>query len=494
MASEIKPTGEQEKIRDAYLGGGPLAVTAGAGTGKTSTLVLLGEARPARARYIAFNKSIALDAERRFPKWVRCSTSHSLAWQAVGARFRDRLDNQRHMPAREVARILRINDPLRLSERTLAPHRVARLAMETVTQFCYSADQEPNGSHVSRVKGIDSPADKAVLRDALVPLARRAWDDLCKAAGLLRYQHDYYLKWWQLSGAVIDADVLFVDECQDLNPVLEAIVAAQDAQVIAVGDACQQLYAWRGATDALDRLGRGNKLALSQSFRFGPAIAAEANKWLGLLGADIRLSGTPAVASRLGVADAPKAILARSNAGVMKQVIEHIGAGRKVAMPSPRPGVPGGAEIERLAKAAISLKQGRGTDHPELMAFQTWGEVQDYAANDPGGEDLSVLVDLIDEHTPERILAMCAQLVEERYAEVVISTVHKAKGREWESVRVTDFRKPRKDPEADEAPLPPRDQMMTAYVAVTRAKVLLDRGPLSFVDDYLYQSASGGAR
>ena len=84
-------------------------------------------------------------------------------------------------------------------------------------------------------------------------------------------------------------------------------------------------------------------------------------------------------------------------------------------------------------------------------------------------------------------------LIEERYAEVVISTVHKAKGREWESVRITDFRKPRKDPDEDEAPLPPRDQMMTAYVAVTRAKILLDRGPLSFVDDYLYTPAVGGA-
>lgn len=486
----FQPTGEQEKIRDAYLSGGPLAVTAGAGTGKTSTLVLLGEARPARVRYVAFNKSIALEAERRFPQWVRPSTAHSLAWQAVGARFRDRMDGQRHMPAREVARILRITEPLKVSERTLAPHLVARLVMETVTQFCYSADPEPTGWHVPLVKGVDSPGDKTVLRDAVAPLARRAWADLLRPDGQLRFQHDHYLKFWQLGDPVIDADVLFVDECQDLNPVLEAVIARQDAQVIAVGDACQQLYAWRGATDALERLGQGNKLALSQSFRFGPAVAAEANKWLGLLNADLRLSGTPSILSRLGTADQPRAILARSNAGVMKQVIGQVGAGRKVAMPSPRPGVPGGAEIERLAKAAISLKQGRGTEHPELMAFQRWAEVQDYAANDPGGEDLAVLVDLIDEHTPEKILAMTAQLVEERYAEVIVSTVHKAKGREWESVLVADFRKPKKAPDEDTAPLPPRDQMMAAYVAVTRAKVLLDRGPLSFVDEYLMAGAS----
>jgi AAA domain len=488
--SGFQPTGEQEKIRDAYLNGGPLAVTAGAGTGKTSTLVLLGEARRARVRYVAFNKSIALEAERRFPKWVRPSTAHSLAWQAVGARFRDRMDNQRHMPAREVARLLKINEPLKLSQHTFAPHQVARLTMETVTQFCYSAALEPNEWHAPRVKGIDSPGDKAVLRDALVPLARRAWADLMSPDGRLRFQHDHYLKFWQLGDPSIDADVLFVDECQDLNPVLEAVIARQDAQVVAVGDASQQLYAWRGATDALERLGQGNKLTLSQSFRFGPAVACEANKWLGLLHADLRLSGTSSIPSRLCDLSSPKAILARSNGGVMKQVIAQVSAGRKVAMPSPRPGVPGGAEIERLAKAAISLKQGRGTDHPEFMAFQTWAEVQDYAANDPGGEDLAVQVDLIDEHTPEKILTMCAQLVEERYAEVVVSTIHKAKGREWESVAVEGFRKPKQDPETGLVPLPARDQMMAAYVAVTRAKLLLDRGSLSFVDDYLTAGAA----
>jgi hypothetical protein len=787
--SGFQPTGEQEQIRDAYLAGGPLAVTAGAGTGKTSTLVMLGEARQARARYIAYNKSIAMEAERKFPRWVRCSTSHSLAYASAGARFRHRLDNKRHVPAKEVAKILGINEPVPLpGGGKLSPVQVARLAMETLQRFCYSADPEPSAVHAPFKKGLNEPAVQQALREVLVPLARRAWADACDPDGKLKYQHDWYIKWWQLSDPRIDADVLFVDEAQDCNPVLDWVIARQDAQVIAVGDSCQPpgtlvrvvrsapkgtrwtgtlpvvteevpieqlregdqvvsfdqahsylrrsgspvtgitarpysgdlvvvqagdlssrytpdhhcivrfgaelaekhvvylmrrgsdyrigitggrldsqyrrigvtiravqeaadamwilsvhdsrgqaalaeimtawdfgiptvtfrsgnnntmtqdqldrfwgklggnrdaaaaalsahgrsiefplwdsthrslqtrrptvvracnlidgmevlplgsammagdkrcsawrwerisvsrtpytgpvysltvdrdhtyvgdgiithncqaIYGWRGATDALDRLGQGSKLSLSRSFRFGPAIAAEANKWLGLLDADLRLSGTPSVPSRLGEAAAPKAILCRSNAGVMKQVIAEIGAGRKTAIPSPRPGVAGGGEIERLAKAAISLKRGLGTDHPELMAFQNWSEVRDYAENDPGGEDLLVLVELIDEHTPEKILAMCAQLVEERYADVVVSTAHKAKGREWESVQIADFRKPRKAPDEDEAPPPSPEQMMLAYVAVTRAKVLLDRGPLSFVDDYLYQPAAGGAR
>jgi hypothetical protein len=43
----------------------------------------------------------------------------------------------------------------------------------------------------------------------------------------------------------------------------------------------------------------------------------------------------------------------------------------------------GGRDILALAEAAITLKAGTGCGHPELFAFRTWGEVQDYAENDP---------------------------------------------------------------------------------------------------------------
>lgn len=44
----------------------------------------------------------------------------------------------------------------------------------------------------------------------------------------------------------------------------------------------------------------GTQLTLSQSFRFGPDLAAEANRWLHLADAPIRLTGTPAVPTELG--------------------------------------------------------------------------------------------------------------------------------------------------------------------------------------------------
>ena len=58
-----------------------------AGTGKTTTLVKYAEQRPhLRFLYVAFNKSVASEAQRRFPSNVACKTVHSLAFNEVGKR------------------------------------------------------------------------------------------------------------------------------------------------------------------------------------------------------------------------------------------------------------------------------------------------------------------------------------------------------------------------------------------------------------------------
>ena len=174
-------------------------------------------------------------------------------------------------------------------------------------------------------------------------------------------------------------------------------------------------------------------------------------------------------------------MLCRTNAKAMSEAMNAMAAsGRKVAITG------GGREILALAEAAITLKAGTGTSHPELFAFRTWGEVQDYAENDPGGSDLQVLVKLIDDHGPETIIDAVRRLSDERYASLIISTAHKAKGREWDSVRIADdFREPKKDPEKpDELPKISPPEAMLAYVAVTRAKLTLDRSGLAWVDKY----------
>lgn len=462
--SNRTPTAEQQAIIDAALGGGNLVIQAGAGTGKTSTLEMIAEVLPKKAIYIAYNKSIATEAAAKFPSHVTAKTSHSLAFAAVGRKYAKRL-NAGRMPAKTVAALLGA-DWLRLdADTSVSPYRIASITQATVRRFCYSADTEITGYHVPRQNGIGGEHHER-LKKAVVPLAKKYWADVNNVSGRLPFEHDHYLKIWALGNPKLDAEVVFLDEAQDSNPVIANLVRNQDhAQQIVVGDGCQQMYAWRGAVDALATWPNAVQLYLTQSWRFGEVIAQEANSWLAQLDTPLRLTGNPAIESKLAAVSDPDAILCRTNGGALASVISSLKAGKKVAL------VGGGDSLARLAEAAKDLIAGRKTSHPELYAFPDWQSVREYVANDESAGDLKTLVRLIDEHGADVIISTTKQLVVEAQADVVVSTAHKAKGREWDTVRLGgDFFT------ADEDGELPAAEIMIGYVAATRAKLVLDRG------------------
>ncbi|MEU4651697.1 UvrD-helicase domain-containing protein [Nocardia fluminea] len=464
---------------DAAAVGRDLVVQAGAGAGKTSTLVLVGEAMARqKVAYIAYNRVTADDAKRRFPKNVKCSTAHGLARDYL-QRYRERLNDTRRQRAEEKARLLGINGVVDLASTKLLPRDLARIVTETVTTYCLSSDPELTVEHVPLQTGIDA-AEHVYLAQVCLPFAQRAWNDIRRADGKLKFEHDYYFKMWALSNPILPYDAIMLDEAQDTNPVLAKVIADQrNTQKILVGDSCQQLYAWRGAVDAMDNWRADQRLTLSQSWRFGQAIADEANRWLSLLGTDLRLQGNPQRSSSVGPIDHPDAILCRTNSEAVTQLMATLQAGRRPAL------VGGGTAIRRLAEAARDLKGGRRPAHRELFAFTTWGEVQEYAENDHTGRDLRPFVDLIDEHGVDMILHTINNAVDdEGAADIVISTAHKSKGREWDSVKIAeDFREPLPDDDGKPGEVPSADAML-AYVALTRAKHRLDRTGVAWVDNY----------
>lgn len=347
---------------------------------------------------------------------------------------------------------------------------MARIALGAVQRFCYSADDEIAAWHVPRQNGLLGE-DHDYLARAVLPYAQRAWDDICAQDGALRFEHDHYLKMWALTRPRLNAEVVMLDEAQDSNPLVAQLVQSQQAQQIAVGDSCQSLYGWRGATDALERWPADHVLYLSQSWRFGSVIADEANKWLATLETRLRLSGNPSLHSRLASLDLPKAILCRTNAGGMAEVMRLLSEGRRVAL------VGKGQAIRALAVAAAELKSRGRTTHPELFVFTSWGALQEYVEEEDAGRDLKPFVDLIDTYGPEAVIEATDSLVDEKRADVVVSTAHSAKGREWDAVAIGDDY-----PTDDSGPDNAKADSMVAYVAVTRARMLLDRGGLAWID------------
>jgi hypothetical protein len=475
--SNFAPTDEQNLIKDHFQTGEAFKITAVAGSGKTSTLRLLAESTKNKGFYLAFNKAIQTDAAKSFPSNVSAKTAHALAFPTHGSTTIERINNTPRMYGRQVANALNLHQGFGTGDAFLAPSQTASFVMEMVTNFCSSADTDISVKHTPYVEGI---GDRNAFGSYLLPYAKRAWADLQGKSGKLRPSHDHYLKAWALTNPVIKADFILFDEAQDASPVMSDVISKQasHAQIIAVGDESQSIYGWRGAVNAMAEF-PGEELTLTQSFRFGQVIADEANKWLDILDAKVRVRGFQDIQSSIETVAQPDAVLCRTNAQCIQEALQSHKAGKATAI------VGGTKDIEIFTKQALRVMSGQGTDHADLVAFKTWAEVCDYVQTDKAGADLKVKVNLLNQYGAESVLSVCDNVVTEAKAEVVVSTAHKAKGREWNSVRVaTDFREPRSVEDGGTGTVGRTDAML-AYVTVTRAKKVLDNAGLAWVDQYV---------
>lgn len=481
----MTPTDEQLSILDAYRTGGNLVVEALAGTGKTTTLKLIAGMHPnRRGTYLVFNKASQMEAAGKFPMSVNVTTAHSLAYRAVGHRYSDRLPRggrggSQRVPARITAQRLGIK-PGHTGLHNVKPEQLVRLAEATLARFCQTDDWVLKREHLPETARFLGPL--AAVSELVLPVAGRIWADLQSPTGQCYFTHDHYLKMWQMTNPVLPVDYVMFDEAQDANPVIAAVVANQThAQRIYVGDRNQQLYAWRGAVDALDQVENAIRLPLTRSFRFGPVIAEQANFWLELLGSTLRVEGAGPYEGRIGLSGGqdtlPDAVLCRGNGTAITMVIGCLNAGLRVSL------APGdksaGADIRQFAFAAMDLQAGRGTDHFELSGFRTWSDLLEYVEQEENTSDLKRMIGIINRVGASGVVDAIKRLSLREDANVMISTAHKAKGLEWDRVRVADDFAPTTDAEPTFGDLMHDPaELMLAYVTVTRAKRELDLGSL----------------
>ncbi|MEH3742599.1 UvrD-helicase domain-containing protein, partial [Escherichia coli] len=315
------PTDEQSAI--IHWQGQKLVVNAFAGTGKSSTLVQYALANPdSRILYLAYNRAVRDEAERKFPFNVECKTSHQLAWSRFGRHYRNRL-----------VASLRITDVARkLNTRHWL---LVRLALSSLNQFLCSADKEPGLQHLP-----DEDARAGTDVSAILQAVQVLWYEMSRPDGTFPVTHDTYLKLFQLSSPDLSRrwDTILFDEAQDANPVTSALVLSQSCRVILVGDRYQQIYRFRGADNALSHpvLNDADRLWLTQSFRFGPSVARMANLLLQRAGETRQVTGSggedEVLMSRTG-ADKPeghRTVLSRTVAGVICTALMASLSGRKV--------------------------------------------------------------------------------------------------------------------------------------------------------------------
>lgn len=466
------PTAEQMAALEMAKTGDSFKIVAYAGAGKTTTLKLISENLRGRGLYLAFNKSIANEAQGKFPTNVRCQTFHSLAFRHVPRNITAKVSLPRLTPARlaselgltpiEVARNFDgVKKPV-----ILTPAKLANIISEAITTFCKTSSSYPAPRHITPPSWL-SDDDKTRLQELLYPALEYRWLSSIDPRHQAGIGHDVYLKLWTLSNPIIPADFILFDEAQDADPLMMGALLQQQKQTIYVGDAHQQIYEWRGATNAMKKLPYPATL-LTQSFRFGEEIAKVANLFLKALQEEIPLKGNPAKRSataKLIGSNNKDAILCRTNANAMARLLAGQKLGHKVALQADS------GRILRFCQGADSLKNGKSVyGVPELAFFSHWGEVQEFSETGEGS-DLKTWVRLIEEHGVQTITSAINNLTTHSHADYVVSTAHKSKGLEWNRVQIDDdFLY---DVNRQTVKISP-EELRLLYVACTRGKDMLD--------------------
>ncbi|WP_133617765.1 UvrD-helicase domain-containing protein [Leucobacter luti] len=490
MMSGFTPTPEQDHALLCYRTSSDVVIQALAGTGKTSTLEMLARYKPSRqGLYLAFNKVIATEAQRRFSgTGVRPMTMHALALRNSPDFFRERLQGaQRFTHWGQIAKVCGVTDGYSFSTtdqasvKSLKRETITNCVKDTVGSFMRTADPELTVEHVRLPKALHA-ADGALeqLRALVLNNARILWADYVSPTGTLPMNHQAYVKHWQLSSPSLNTDFVFVDEAQDLDPLLIDVILKQQCQRIVVGDENQAIYEWRGARNSMQQFPAAWRSTLTQSFRFGPGVAEEAQKWLSLLGSDLQISGTPMRDSRVYgmLHDAPDVSICRTNAGAIVEVVEGQRAGRSVKIAGDK-----GYELSRMSKGALELQQNGKTSQADFQIFESWDQLVEFSETEEGAE-LEAFVGMVDRFGAQSIVdAIDACVKPGQHADLTVSTAHTSKGMEWGSVQVSgDFARPKKDKLDETRHTLRAEEARLAYVTVTRAQDLLGTGSLNWIN------------
>lgn len=268
-----------------------LIVKATAGAGKTTVVVKATEFIPPdqRAIFLAFNKGIVQELEKRLPSHVKASTTHSIAFRALtssGAKFA-KIDSSK-------------TNTLWREMQTSFPERQLFGQVKKLVSSAKALGLVPAASQAYAPKGLmsDSPDSwEAIIdqfniefenswqEDAAVALARQLlkqsievadrlidFDDMLYIPVVMGYGFPKY-KW------------VIVDESQDLASCQREILRrllASDGHLIAVGDEKQSVYAFRGAdSDSMANIEREfdcDALPLSICYRCSKEVVRAAKK------------------------------------------------------------------------------------------------------------------------------------------------------------------------------------------------------------------------
>jgi F-box protein 18 (helicase) len=510
----MKLTDEQNAI---IASTGNIRINAVAGSGKTTTIIEYARTRPKKSKilYLAFNKSVKLEAAKKFEKLgltnVRVETAHSLAYKYIVFRFNYKVRVAGYR-ATELVDILKMH---RMGERH-AEYILANHVLRFAAYYCNSDAlklEELNYRdtlHEAKVKSFVNAHYELLVKYTSEFLRMMNSREI-------EVTHDYYLKKFQLTCPKMKYDYILFDEGQDASAAMLAVFFNQDSTKVIVGDRHQQIYGWRFAVNSLEKADYAT-YNLSTSFRFGEDVAKLAMDVLKYKEHLVPASGgsgpspldspsdrviragarddnalKPHAVSIIGAGSftqiKSRAILARTNLGLLLKAIAHVTENKNLK----KIYFEGNINSYTYAEDGTSLYDVLNLHKDQkyrikdrlIKSMKDMDDLSQYIEK-TGDPQLGMMVEIVEQYGDKipgilaKIKSLHVENEKREEAELIFSTVHRCKGLEYDEIElVNDFIKEdsiikqisdakRKEP-LDVAKI--TEEINLLYVAATRARV-----------------------
>lgn len=427
---------------------GDIKINAVAGSGKTTTVIEYAKARPKNSKilYLAFNKSVKLEAIKRFKDDgltnVKVETAHSLAYKNIvfahnyKVRFQD-------FKTHEIAELLNLKgNGEKYTEYIIANH-----INKFIAYFCNS-----NVLKVKDLNYLDTITEskaKIFVKSFYSYIEKQTRLLLGKMnKGEIEITHDFYLKKFQLSNPELNFDYILFDEGQDASPAMLDIFLKQKANKLIVGDTHQQIYGWRHAVNSLEKA-NFKTYPLTTSFRFSQDIAnlgMEVLKMKHHIG-DYKPSSITGKGNTNGLQ--VKAVLARTNLGLLLKAIEYVTEKKDAKHIYFEGNINSYTYADEGASLydVLNLHNGKKKMIRDklIKEMKDLKELEDYIEKTEDIQ-LGLMIEIVREYGNKipsiinKIKALHVENDEKEKAEMIFSTVHRCKGMEYDSIQiVNDF-------------------------------------------------------
>lgn len=335
----MTPTNEQLAIIDAAKNTTDnLLISALAGAAKTSTLILVAESlKSVPVLCLAFNKKIAEEMKERLPGNCEAMTLNSLGHRAWGSALGKRLI----LDTSKTYNLLTAHiASFRGDDKSLAYERFNEL-MQAV-DFAKTRGWIPEGTFTYAKRLLTDDEYSAILPEELsdfeFDLVRKVVGESIHQSlqGTIDFNDQILMPTLFPNASFPIFPLVLVDETQDLSELNHKMLQKlAKKRIIVVGDDCQAIYAFRGAStssmkDLKDRF-QMKEFTLSISFRC-PIAVVKAAQWRAphMRWPEWAKEGTVRTLTSWNVHDLPDnaAIICRNNAPLFRQALALLKARR----------------------------------------------------------------------------------------------------------------------------------------------------------------------